>query len=323
MILVTGGTGFLGTELVSQLLAKGFTVRALKRNQSIIPRVLQNQKNLEWFESDILELETLAEAFNGITAVYHCAALVSFNPKDKEKILNHNIQGTANVVNLCMDFQVPLMHVSSVASLGIPKKDEAITENHFLVFDPKIHDYGLSKYESEMEVWRGIAEGLEAIIVNPSVIIGKAAGEQGSGAIFKLVKDGLSFYTSGATGMVDVEDVAKCMIALMEQGCYGERFIVSSENITYQHLFQQIAKNLNIPGPQKQAKPWMLSLAWRISKLASLFTGKAPGLTKHTARSSFNQSYYSNNKILEQLDFTFKPLIESIREVSLGIGAPQ
>ncbi len=319
MILVTGGTGFLGAVLIEKLLAKGNTVRAIKRSSATIPTALKDRAQLEWVDVDLLDIESLADTFAQIDQVYHAAAMVSFAPKDKQKILNFNIQGTANLVNLCLENQIPLMHVSSVAALGLSKKGELITENHFLEYDPQIHDYGLSKYESEMEVWRGIAEGLEAIIVNPSVIIGSSAGTKGSGAIFKLVQDGLQFYTAGATGLVDVDDVATCMIQLMEQACYGERFILSAENISYQDLFQEIAKNLNIPGPQKKASPWILGLAWRVSQFVSYWTGTSPGLTKHTARSSFNRSFYSNQKVIDQLGFQFKPLKESIREVSLSL----
>ncbi|RZK50888.1 MAG: NAD-dependent epimerase/dehydratase family protein [Pedobacter sp.] len=322
MILVTGGTGFLGSELISQLVAASHSVRALKRSHSKVPSHLQDHPLISWFEADILNLEDLAEAFENVTQVYHCAAFVSFNPADKDQILMHNIQGTAHVVNLCLQYEVPLMHVSSVAALGISKKGEPITENHFLAYDPTLHDYGLSKYEAEMEVWRGIAEGLNAIIVNPSLIIGKATGERGTGAIFKLVKEGLKYYTTGATGLVDVADVAQCMIALMNQGCYGERFIVSAGNISYQQLFAEIARSFNLPGPQKEASPWMLNLAWRWFKVVSWLNGKAPHLTKHTAKSSFNQSVYSNQKIVAQLGFTFKPIEQSIQEVSLSFLNP-
>ncbi|WP_317228598.1 NAD-dependent epimerase/dehydratase family protein [Pedobacter montanisoli] len=315
MILVSGATGFLGSELVNQLTAQHLKVRALKRNSSKIPELLKNNPLVEWYNADINEPEDLADAFEGITAVYHCAAFVSFDPKDKKKLFKVNIEGTGNIVDLCLEKQIRLLHVSSVAALGDAKKDELITEQHFWEYDPKVHAYAISKYEGEMEVWRGVAEGLDAVIVNPSVIIGKNAGFDGSGAIFKLVKDGLKFYTDGATGLVDIEDVAKCMISLMQSSITGQRYILSAQNLDYKTFFAQIAKGFGIKAPSIEAKPWMLGLAWRGAKLASLFTGKAPALTKDAARSSFNHSYYSNQKVSAALNFQFRPIEQSITEV--------
>lgn len=315
MILVTGATGFLGTELILQLTAQNLKVRALKRSTSKISDLLNNNDKIEWFVADINEPEILAEAFEGVTQVYHCAAFISFNPKDKPKLLNTNIEGTANIVNLCLQYGTRLVHVSSVAALGDAKKGNLITEKDFWEYDANVHAYAISKYEGEMEVWRGIAEGLNAVIVNPSVIIGKNAGFEGSGAIFKLVKDGLKFYTDGATGIVDVEDVAKCMILLMNSKITAERFILSADNLHYKDFFAEIAVGFNIKPPSIAAKPWMLGIAWRAAKLLSLFTQKPPTLTKDAARSSFNLSYYSNEKVKNALAINFKPLKQSIKEV--------
>jgi len=315
MILVTGATGFLGAELVKQLTEQHLEVRAIKRSSSTIPALLQNNPLVTWHIADINEPESLAEAFEGITKVYHCAAFVSFDPKDKTKLIKINIEGTANVVNLCLDNHIRLLHVSSIAALGYAKEGELISEKHFWDYDPKAHNYAISKYQGEMEVWRGIAEGLDAVIVNPAVIIGKNSSYNGSGAIFKLVKDGLKFYTNGATGIVDVEDVAKCMILLMESDITAERFTLSADNLHYKDFFAQIAKGFGIKAPATEAKPWMLGIAWRVAKLASVFTGKPAALTKDAARSSFNLSYYSNKKITDTLNFKFKPLKQSIAEV--------
>lgn len=315
MILVTGATGFLGAELIRQLTGQQFKVRALKRSTASIPQLIKDNPLIEWHIADINEPETLVDAFEGVTQVYHCAAFISFDPKDKAKLLKVNIEGTANIVNLCLDYNARLVHVSSVAALGNAKKGEQITEKDFWEYDPHVHSYAISKYEGEMEVWRGIAEGLDAVIVNPSVIIGKNAGFMGSGAIFKLVKDGLKFYTDGATGIVDVEDVAKCMILLMNSEITGERYTLSADNLNYKDFFAEIAQGFAIKAPSTEAKPWMLGIAWRAAKLASLFTGKAPVLTKDAARSSFNHSYYSNAKISNAVQINFKPLKASIKEV--------
>jgi len=319
MILVTGATGFLGSELINQLLPQGKKLRALKRDNSVIPAPFKDNPLIDWVVADINDVATLEDAFEDITRVYHCAALVSFNPKDKTELLKVNIEGTGNIVNLCAAYDARLIHVSSVAALGEPKKGKQITENDYWEYDAKAHSYAISKYEGEMEVWRGIAEGLDAVIVNPSVIIGAKAGFKGSGAIFKLVKDGLSFYTKGATGIVDVQDVAKSMIALMDSEITGERFTVSSENYHYKQFFAEIAKGFGIAAPPKEAKPWMLGIAWRAAKLASFFTGKAASLTSDAARSSLNTSYYSNDKIINTIDIKFKPLQQSIQETCAGL----
>lgn len=319
MILVTGATGFLGAELIHQLTGQNLKIRAIKRATSTVPALIKDNPLIEWAVADINDPETLAEAFEGITQVYHCAAFISFDPKDKAKLLRINIEGTSNVVNLCLDHHIRLVHVSSVAALGNAKKGEQITEQDFWEYDPKVHAYAISKYEGEMEVWRGIAEGLDAVIVNPSVIIGKNAGFQGSGAIFKLIKDGLKFYTDGATGIVDVEDVAKSMIILMNSKISGERFTLSADNLNYKEFFAEIAKGFEVNAPSREAYPWMLGLAWRAAKLVALFTGKAPALTKDAARSSFNLSYYSNKKIKSAIQIEFKPLKQSIEEVCLAL----
>ena len=319
MILVTGATGFLGSELISQLLQQGKKLKALKRDGSFIPASLAGNPLIEWLVADINDTATLEDIFEGVTQVYHCAALVSFDPKDKKELLKVNIEGTSNIVNLCVEHNARLIHVSSVAALGEPKKGKMITEDDYWEYDSKVHSYAISKYEGEMEVWRGIAEGLDAVIVNPSVIIGKNAGFKGSGAIFKLVKDGLSYYTKGATGIVDVADVAKSMISLMDSEITGERFTISSENYHYQQFFTEIAKGFGVKAPAKEAKAWMMGFAWRAAKVASIFTGKAAALTSDAARSSLNVSLYSNEKIKNTIDITFKPLQESILEVCAGL----
>lgn len=319
MILVTGATGFLGAELIYQLTAQNVRVRALKRGTSVVPDLIKENPLIEWFVADINDSETLADAFESVTQVYHCAAFISFDPRDKVKLLKINIEGTSNIVNLCLDNNVRLVHVSSIAALGNAQKGELITEKDYWEYDPNVHSYAISKYEGEMEVWRGIAEGLDAVIVNPAVIIGKNIGFEGSGAIFKLVKDGLKFYTNGATGIVDVVDAAKCMIQLMNSEISAERYTLSAENLNYKTFFEEIAKGFGLKSPSIEAKPWMLGIAWRAAKLGSIFTGKAPALTRDSARSSFNLSYYSNEKIKTAININFKPLTESIREVCAAL----
>src|SRR5215217_377145 len=315
MILVTGATGFLGAELIHQLTTLGNEIRALKRKDSFIPSLIGNNKKIDCVVADINDISSLEDAFEGITQVYHCAAFISFDPKDKLKLLRTNIEGTSNIVNLCASNNVRLLHVSSVAALGDAKTGQLISEKNFWEYDARAHNYAISKYEGEMEVWRGIAEGLDAIIINPSVIIGAGAGYTGSGAIFKLIKDGLSYFTRGATGIVDVQDVAKSMITLMNSKETAERYIISSENYHYQQFFAEIAKGFGVKSPWKEARPWMLGIAWRAAKVASWFTGKPAALTSDAARSSLNESLYSNEKIKNAIAIEFKPINKSIADI--------
>jgi len=317
MILVTGATGFLGSELCRQLFLSGKnSTHCTKRASSVIPEILLPfAKQIVWIEADLLEIDALNEALEGVTEVYHCAALVSFDPSLKKKLIQNNVEGTANLVNLCVEKGIRLLHVSSIAAVGKGKPDELINENHHLEETPKENAYAISKYESEMEVWRGIAEGLDAVIVNPSLIIGQNAGKQGTGQIFETVRKGLKFYTSGSCGLVDAEDVAKVMIGLMESKIRSERFIINAENWPYKKLFTEIANNFNTKPPQTEAKPWMLELAWRASALGTVFTGKKMGVDKISAQAASRIQDYDHAKVKEATGIKFKPVKQSVLEI--------
>jgi len=318
MILVTGATGFLGSELVKQLIDSGKSVRAIKRNSSAIPDILKPLSNIEWVEADIVDYFSLEDAFEGVSHVYHCAALVSFDPAYKKQLLKVNREGTAHIVNLCLDKGIKkLVHVSSVSALGDAKKEEFITEQTQWEFDGTQNGYSISKYESEMEVWRGISEGLNAVIVNPSLILGANADTEGTGKLFEMLKKGLKFYTNNVVGVVDVEDVAKAMIRLMDSDVTAERFILNAQNITSKELFTEAAKSLRVKPPHILAKPWMLELAWRGAGFLSLFTGKNYALTKDSARSASKIRRYSSEKLLKELPgFTYKPLNKTLEEIA-------
>lgn len=318
MILVTGATGFLGSELVKQLHERGMPVRALKRPSSVVPAILEDLQDLEWATADILDYFALEKAFEGVTHVYHCCAMISFDSADKATMLRVNKEGTAHVVDLCLYNQVEkLVHVSSVASLGDSKAGGPVTEKDQWEFNGTQHGYSISKYESEMEVWRGIAEGLNAVIVNPSVIIGKNAGDKGSGKLFELVRKGLRFYTPGSLGVVDVEDVAKVMIRLMESDISAERFIVNGENMSYKQLFSETAKHFDLPVPKTELSKGYMFLGWLGAEIASVLTGKKYSLTRDTAKSAFKKSAYSSAKLAKFFpEISFKPISRSIKEIT-------
>lgn len=315
MIVVTGATGFVGSVLVNKLLALGRPVRALKREKSVIPDLLKS-KLVNWVNADIMDSFALEDAFDGAEQVYHCAALVSFNPADKKKMFEANIRGTANVVNACLEKNVlKLLHLSSVAAIGETKTRQLISEDDHWEYQPRQSGYAISKYESEMEVWRGIAEGLKAVIVNPSVIIGKEAGTAGSGQIFERVRKGLNYYTSGSCGLVDVDDVTESMIALMDGNYASQRYIISAENWTYRDLFAEIAQQFGLNPPPREALPWMLAAASAGTELASAFTGKKNTLIKETVLSAFKKQSYTNQKIKKAINIEFKPVSQSIKRI--------
>ncbi|HEY8930202.1 MAG TPA: SDR family NAD(P)-dependent oxidoreductase [Mucilaginibacter sp.] len=315
MILVTGATGFLGAEVARQLANQGLTVRCTRRATSRIPHILKSIDNIEWVEADMMDLFALEDALKGVTQVYHCAAWVSLKQADKEPMINTNVKGTANVVNLCVQQNIRLVHVSSVAAVGLAKPGDQITENHHLDLATETDGYAISKLESEMEVWRGIAEGLDAVIVNPSIIIGADAGKAGSGALFETVRKGLKFYTEGSCGFVDVADVAKCMIALMNTDVSGERYIISAENRSYQQITKEIADGFGVNPPAMLAKPWMLGIAWRAMRLISLITRKPPAIDKISAQAASMTRDYDNSKIKKAIGIEFKPIGQTIKEV--------
>jgi len=319
VILVTGGTGFLGSTLIKFLIDEGHAVLAIKREQSEIPEILRSSSLVEWLPADITDYFALAEAFKGVTQVYHCAAKISYQKADWASMLHTNIEGTKHIVNLCLEQGIRLVHVSSIAALGSPKAGELISEESKWDDGADHAKYALSKYESELEVWRGIMEGLDAVIINPSVIMGVGPGKKASEAIFNLVQNGIKIYPPGTVGIVDVEDVVKIMVLLMESpDISGERFVLNSENLSNQELLGRIAKLLDKPAPTIKATPFMLSIAWRAAKIIALLTGKRPTLTRENAKASASRLAYSNKKITDTTGYCFKPVDVTLKEMSIN-----
>jgi len=316
MILVTGGTGFLGSYLLRALVNAGKPVRALYRQQ--IPVQLQDiQHRIEWLQGDILDIISLEEAMQDITQVYHCAAVVSFHPSTRDTMMHINVEGTANVVNMALDAGVQkLVHVSSVAALGRAKNGAAIDERTEWQDSPNNSRYAVSKYRAEMEVWRGIAEGLNAVIVNPTIILGSGFWHEGSGTLVKNVWKEFPFYTSGINGYVDVEDVVRAMLLLMDSPISGQRFVLSAENRSYFDLFSEMAGQLGKKPPHISVQPWMAEIVWRVEKVKGAISGNKPVVTKETARTAQLKMYYNNDKVLKALPgFQFKPLTQTVSEI--------
>jgi len=328
MILVSGGTGMLGAHLLYALVQKDKKVRAIKRstsNMEIVKRIfgyynddaekLFNQ--IEWIEADVLDSESVFNAMQGIDYVYHAAAIVSFASKDRENMITSNIMGTQNMVNASLANGIKkFCHVSSISALGEAINGEPITEESFRNPKARHSGYSTSKFLSEMEVWRGITEGLNAVIVNPSIILGPGDWKSGSPSIFSNIGKGLKFYTNGTTGYVDVMDVVNSMISLMESDIINERFIISAENLSFKEIFWQVAEALDVKKPDTQANALMLSLAWRWESLRSKITGKVPLVTKDSAYSAVNKAKFSSEKLVNATKFKFTPINECITRIA-------
>lgn len=326
MILVTGGTGLVGAHLLLHLTEFEEKVSAIYRNASKIEltKKLFSEANkssffdkIVWIEADILDIPSLEKAFVGVDFVYHCAALITFDPNDEDKLRKTNIEGTANIVNLCVDFKVKkLCHVSSIAALGdLKEHDKEITEE--TEWNPEVFhsDYAISKHGAEMEVWRGFQEGLDVVIVNPGVIFGSMIWKDGSGAFFTKIKKGFPFYSKGSTGYIGVNDVVKTMVLLMKSDISGERFALVSENISFDKIIFMIADKLKVKKPSFEAKPWMTSFAWRIDAVLSFIFRKKREISKFSANSLHAQETISNSKIKNALNYNFQSIDNVLDEI--------
>ena len=316
-VLITGGTGFIGSYIIKELIEKGYSVRALRRSTSQLPFYIPKEifEKVEWVEGDVLDVVSLAEAMEGIDHVIHSAAIISFFRRDKKEMNKINIEGTTNVVNTALEKNVKrFVHISSVAAVGrTPEgghvhEEKKWEENKFNTL------YAISKYRSELEVWRGIAEGLNAVILNPGTVIGYGDWNTSSCRIFKTVYDEFAWYPTGVNGFADVEDVARATVLLMESNINEQRFIINGDNWPFQQLFNTIADSFGKKRPYRKATPFMGEIAWRLERVKSFFTGKKPLLTKETAAVSYTKTYFDNQKILKALPgFSFTPLEESIQ----------
>lgn len=328
MILVTGGTGLVGSHLLYFLAKENANVRAIHRKNSdlnAVKRIFACYSSsfeklfnsIEWMEADITDIPALTKAFEGITQVYHCAAFVNFNPAKYPVLKKVNIKGTANIVNLCLHKEITkLCFVSSVASLGSKPNSECVDEETYWNPDERNSVYAISKYGAEMEVWRGTQEGLDAVIVNPGIILGMAPNQDSSGIAISLGSSGIPFYPTGGTGIVDVQDVVKAMILLMNSNSINQRYILVGENISYKKLISEMAVRFDKKPPKRKlSKRFMLLLSgldWFSSKV---FRTKRK-LVKDTVRSMFTTTCYTNTKFTDQFNFSFTPTSETLDRIA-------
>lgn len=332
MIFVTGGTGLVGAHLLYDLVSRGEKVRALKRPGSNIqrtekifsyysPEYRSLMQNIEWVEGDILEKESLRDLLPGVDQIYHAAAMVSFDPGDRDTIIHNNCEGTANLADLALSLQIPrFCHVSSISAIGLPPEGIEANEDHPWHNNRDHTAYAESKYLSEMEVWRACFQGLDVVIVNPSVILGPDNWNSGSSLMFKTVWNGLMFYTKGGTGFVDVRDVTAAMQRLMHDDAWetvkNQRYILNAGNVSFRELFNQIADCLHVKRPRFLAGKALLKLACTLSALKSLVTGTRPAITNEIVKSSNKLSYYDGLKICRAIGFEYTPIKVTVSNVS-------
>lgn len=316
-ILITGGTGFLGAYIIKHLIEKGYNVKAICRSNKrpfFIPEEISDK--VEWVDGDVLDVVSLEDAMEGVDTVIHVAAIVSFAKKEQKQMYKINVEGTANVVNVALEKNIGrLVHISSVAALG-RKVDGGHVDEEKKWEESKINThYAKSKYKAEIEVWRGISEGLNAVILNPSTILGYGDWNTGSSAIFKKVYEEFNWYTPGVNGFVDVEDVAAATVLLMQSDVSGERFIINGDNWSFRKLMDTMADSFKKKKPVRQTTPLLLGIAWRAEKIRSIFTGKKPILTKESAKVAHSKTYFDNNKFLKTFpQFSFTPLEQTIQK---------
>lgn len=327
MILVTGGTGLVGSHLLFSLLQNNQKVRATHRASSDLELVrnvfscftseadvLFNK--IEWVAANMTDIPALTDAFVDITHVYHCAAYISFNPKHYRKLKKSNVEGTANIVNLCLANKVQkLCYVSSVATLGRCTNGKLIDEE--TAWNPEDDNsvYSISKYGAELEVWRGAQEGLNAVVVNPGVILGEGPRNSGSGIIIKSASKTTAYYTSGGMGVVDVKDVVSVMIQLMQGPITNQKYILVGENLSYRELLSELAIHFSKKQPYKKIPKWGFTL-FRIGDwLSSKLLGTKRKLLKSTVNSMYKTSFYDASKVKKELDFEFTPYQETVKRV--------
>lgn len=332
MIFVTGGTGLIGSHLLFELVSAGNKVKALKRKTSNLQQVIKTfswysenpQKlfsHIDWVDGDILDYFGLEELLTGIDEVYHCAAIISFDKNERKQMISNNVEGTANLVNAALETGVKkFCHVSSVSALGKTQNGYPVDELTNWTPSKKVTGYSQSKFFSEAEIWRGIEEGLNAVIVNPSIVLGPGNWEAGSSRLFKTVWDGLKFYTKGVTGFVDVKDVVKAMMLLMDdknfETCKNQRFLLNAENLSYQELFFAIADELEKPRPKFYASPFATELAWRMASVFRIFGKNAPAISRETASAAHTNTFYDGSKITRTIPFDYQPVAKSIMQTA-------
>ena len=316
-IFVTGGTGFVGSYILRYLLAAGFTkITALKRASSSLDLLGDDSNKINWIDGDILDVTLVYDLIKDKHWVFHCAAMVSFIPRDRNEMLRINVEGTTNVVNACIEHGIhQLIYLSSVSTLGKKKNNSPITEQDEWEKTNQTSKYSISKYLAEIEVRRAMAEGLSASILNPSIIIGAGRFlDHSSSALIGLVAKGLPQFPPGSTGFVDVRDVAQFAIQLALNATSGENYVLNAENLKYKTIFESIAYKVGAKIPGRTYPLWMIKALALLEKMRTMITGKAPLITRETIQSAFSQVSYDNQKSLQVGGFSYRIIEQTLQE---------
>jgi dihydroflavonol-4-reductase len=323
-VLITGATGLVGSAVARRFLADNHEVRALVRPNADRSLLEDLESAIKWVEGDVLDIGSLEAAIENVDFVVHTAAVVSFVPRDRKMMYKVNVEGTANLVNVCLKYPVKkLCHVSSIAALGRPDSRKLVA-GHTTILDesqrwedsPENSEYAKTKHLAELEVWRGVAEGLNAVIVNPTLVLGEGDWSKSSTQIFRYVFKEKPFFTEGVANYVDVKDVAEIVFRLLGSDVSAERFLLNAGSISYRNLFNMIAGAMHKKEPWLRVGPGLAGMIWRIEAVRTFLMGTKPLITKETAQSAARNISYRNDKITNLLDFKFRTIEETVARVS-------
>jgi dihydroflavonol-4-reductase len=310
MTLVTGATGFVGSVLVRQLVEAGEPVRVLRRPTSRLDLLGDAAHHVEHAEGDVTDAGSVRAATRGVRRVYHVAAVVAFGPRVRRRLQDVNVRGTAHVVDAAREAGVErLVHTSSIAALGRPAvPGGVIDEATAWVPSRQNTAYAASKRASELEVLRGVAEGLDAVTVNPALVFGPGRPGEGTMRLVERVAAGrVVVAPPGGTAVVDVEDVALGLRAAMAVGETGGRYVLAAENLPWTTVLGTLAEALGVAPPRWTLGPRALRWAGAVAEAAALLTGADPALTRATARTASVTYRYANRKAVEDLGLSFRP----------------
>ncbi|MCH6233839.1 NAD-dependent epimerase/dehydratase family protein [Cognataquiflexum rubidum] len=312
-ILVTGATGLFGSYLSKKFMGEG-EILALKRENRSKGLLDGSDVGITWVEGDILDPLSLEEAMENVDMVIHSAGMVSFNPGDEDELMKINVGGTANVVNAMLAKGVKkLIHVSSVSALGRTAEAKVSDENTPWIESKLNTPYAISKYQAELEVWRGVQEGLEALVVLPTIILGKISDDRSSTQIYHYVLEESKFYPAGTVNFIDIRDAVEITFQLFKKNLWNEKFILNHSAVLYKDFFYTMAKIFGKKAPSKKVSPFQIRLA-----IFFIGIGRLLGLTKNplnrqTAMLSQLSITMDNQKVQQEIHFRYRTLEDSFR----------
>lgn len=314
MYLVTGATGLIGSYICRELLQRGYSLRAIRRKTSSMGLVDDIQQQIDWVEGDVLDISALERHMDGIEGVVHSAAFISYNSRDEALMRKINVEGTANMVNIALAHRIKhFLQVSSVAAVGKHQSAALIDETHQINQPDSLTGYARSKWLSEMEVWRGISEGLPGAIINPSLVLGPGVMDRSSTQVFKYIQEQRRFYTSGVVNYVDVRDVAEAAGGIIDRELIGERYILNAGSVTYKHLFDAIARAMNKRPPAVKVGPPLVRWISLLDRGRTMLTGQSPLVSDELVQVARNTHTYTSEKVKETLGIQFRTLEETVR----------